>query len=78
MERTVKLIWDFRGPDAPATAAHFLHHLQAYPLEGLDPETGTENAGPSHSIAYMIVPESAIRTLRDALKPHRGVYVESP
>ena len=76
MARNVKLIWDFRGPAAEATAAHFLEHLKEYPMDSWGPEYGSESLGPAHSTAYMVVPEGAIASVRDALKPHRGLYID--
>ncbi|WP_025741502.1 hypothetical protein [Aquimarina pacifica] len=74
MERKLKLIWDFRGPVAAKTAIHHEFHLKEYiQSEKLSVNiTGTENLNDMHSIAYMVVIDSEMKTVRDALKPHRG------
>lgn len=76
--RNIKLIWDFRGPAAAKTAEHHEIHLKEYiqieklPLE----KTGYEIIHEMHAIAYMVVPESQMIAVRDALKPHRGEVYE--
>lgn len=78
--RKLKLIWDFRGPASLKTAEHHLIHLKEYiALNNLDLKlTGIETYGEMHSIAYLVVDESEMKPLRDALKPHRGqIYSEN-
>lgn len=72
--RELKLIWDFHGPDASKIAEHHLIHLKEYiRLEKLDITiTGFEELNYSHSIAFLVVNESGMKPIRDALKPHRG------
>lgn len=77
--RKLKLIWDFRGPSSAKTAEHHLIHLKEYiEIEKLDISiTGVEMQSEMHSMAYLVVDESKMKPLRDALKPHRGqVYSE--
>ena len=77
--RKLKLIWDFRGPDAHKIAEHHEIHLKQYiQMENLDISiTGVEDLNPMHSIAFLVVDEIDMKPLRDALKPHRGlVYSE--
>ena len=77
--RKLKLIWDFRGPDAHKIAEHHEIHLKQYiQLEKLDISiTGIEDINDNHSIAFMVVNESNMPSVRDALKPHRGtVFTE--
>lgn len=77
--RELKLIWDFRGPDASKIAQHHEIHLKEYILqENLDIKiTGFENLNDVHSIAFLVVNEDKMKPLRDALKPHRGqVYTQ--
>ncbi|MFC5046604.1 hypothetical protein ACFSTE_10705 [Aquimarina hainanensis] len=79
MNRKLKLIWDFRGPAASKTATHHVIHLKEYiALEKLGIiDTGAEDLTEMHSIAYMVIDESIMKPIRDALKPHRGqVYSE--
>ncbi|WMI70001.1 hypothetical protein [Mangrovimonas sp. YM274] len=72
--RKLKLIWDFRGPAALKTAQHHEIHLKEYiRMENLDLEiTGVETLSEMHSIAFLVVDESQMKPVRDALKPHRG------
>ncbi len=74
MERQIKLIWDFRGPDALKTAEHQEIHLKEFiQIEQLPIEiTGFEQINEFHSIAFMVVNDELMRKLRDVLKPHRG------
>ncbi|WP_339916409.1 hypothetical protein [Yeosuana marina] len=77
--RKLKLIWDFRGPNAHKIAEHHEIHLKQYiQLEKLDILiTGIEDINDNHSIAFMVVNESHMPSVRDALKPHRGtVFTE--
>ena len=72
--RKLKLIWDFRGPDASKIAEHHEIHLKEYiQLEKLKITiTGFEVINDFHSIAYLVVNEADMKPIRDALKPHRG------
>lgn len=72
--RKLKLIWDFRGPDALKIAEHHEKHLKEYiSSEKLNiPLTGFERLSDSHSIAFLVVDENQMKSIRDALKPHRG------
>lgn len=76
--RKLKLIWDFRGPVGQKTAEHHLIHLKEYiEIKKLDITiTGTETLSEMHSIAYLVVDESEMKPIRDALKPHRGQVYE--
>ena len=79
MERKLKLIWDFRGPSAAKTADHHEIHLKEYAsAEMLMVQiTGVEHVNDMHSIAYLVVNESEMKPVRDALKPHRGQVYNS-
>lgn len=74
MQRQIKLIWDFRGPSATKTAEHHEIHLKEYiEIEKLPIKTtGFEIINEMHSIAWMVVNDNYMTTVRDALKPHRG------
>ncbi len=78
MTRKIKLIWDFRGSTAGKTAEHHEKHLKEFiAFEKLDLEiTGYQHINDMHSFAYMVVEESNMITMRDALKPHRGEVYE--
>jgi len=76
--RKIKLIWDFRGPNALKIAEHHEIHLKEYiALENLNIYfTGFEALTELHAVAFMVVKESDMKSLRDALKPHRGLVYE--
>ena len=77
--RKLKLIWDFFGPDALKIAEHHEIHLKEYiQLENLDCDiTGFKALNTNQAIAFMVVDETDMIMVRDALKPRRGeVYVE--
>jgi len=72
--RNLKLIWDFKGPDALKIAQHHEIHLKEY-IEREKVQitiTGTETLSDMHSIAFLIVGEDKMKPIRDTLKPHRG------
>ena len=72
--RKLKLIWDFRGSDSKKIAEHHEIHLKEYiKLEDLNITiTGVEELNINHSIAFLVVSETGMMEIRDALKPHRG------
>lgn len=75
MTRQIKLIWDFRGPQALPTARHHEIHLKDFitsrKLE--DPQiTGVVEVQEMHSFAYWVVSENEMKEYRDLLKPHRA------
>ena len=78
MSRQIKLIWDFRGPAATKTAQHHEIHLREFiharqlPLD----ITGVEILNDMYAIAYMVVTDAEMITVRDLLKPHRGEVYE--
>lgn len=74
MTERIKLIWDFRGPQAQPTAAHHAKHLGEFAsTEKLQNSfTGHEELGPMHHIAFLVVEKHLMNTLREILKPTRG------
>jgi len=70
----IKLIWDFRGPDAFNTAKHHQIHLDEYVKNENIPnaESGFEQFSDFYSIAFLTVHKDNMIAVRDALKPHRG------
>lgn len=78
--RKLKLIWDFHGPNALKIAEHHEKHLKEYiALEKLDITLiGFEILNDSHAIAFLVVDESQMKPIRDALKPHRGQVYTNP
>jgi len=73
MER-VKLIWDFRGPNAAPIAEHHAIHLKEFSdAEGLHHTIcETEKISEMHHIAYLVVEKAMMNELRARLKPNRG------
>jgi hypothetical protein len=77
--RNLKLIWDFKGPDALKIAQHHEIHLKEYIERKKAPVTitGTETINDMYAIAFLVINENAMKPIRDALKPHRGqVYIQ--
>jgi hypothetical protein len=74
LERKIKLLWDFRGPDALETAKHHTIHLKEFAvIKKLHfHEINFTTISEMHTIAFIIVDEVDMKTYRDALKPHRG------
>ena len=70
----IKLIWDFRGPDASKIAEHHEVHLKEFiQIEKITLNiTGFTVLNEVYAIAYMVVEKSEMIPVRDALKPHRG------
>jgi len=77
--RQIKLIWDFYGEDAEATAKHHAIHLEDFAKMRSIPnyKAGTEVLNEVDHLAYLIVAEDKMIEVRDALKPKRGQWVES-
>ncbi|WP_420580704.1 hypothetical protein [Reichenbachiella sp.] len=78
MDRKIKLIWDMHGQHAKGTSEHHAIHLNEF-AERENVETmgvGTEDLTEMHSIAYMIVEEKDMITVRDALRPQRAEEAE--
>ena len=72
--RQIKLIWDFRGEASAKTAEHHEIHLKEYiSIEKLPLNiTCFEIKNEMHAIAFMVVTDENMISVRDALKPHRG------
>lgn len=78
MSERIKLIWDFRGPNAKHIAAHHAIHLAEFAeIEKLKNSfTSREEITPMHHIAFMVVEKNMMNTLRESLKPTRGQIYE--
>jgi hypothetical protein len=74
MPNKIKLLWDFRGPDAKETAKHHIIHLKEFAnIDNLNfHEIDIQEKNPMLVSAFIIVDEKDMKTYRDALKPHRG------
>jgi hypothetical protein len=72
--RKIKLIWDFRGPDALKIAEHHAIHLKEFATkEGLNfYDAAARSYLDLYAIAFIIVDEKDMIVFRDALKPNRG------
>jgi len=80
MTDRVKLIWDFRGPNAAPIAEHHVKHLLEYAnSERLEnAKCDIEKISDMHCIAFMVVDKELMNVLRESLKPHRGQnYIET-
>jgi hypothetical protein len=72
--RKLKLIWDFKGPDAEFTAKHHLTHLKEY-IKSNDLDaiaSGVEHINDKHHICFIAVTDADMPEIRDNLKPNRG------
>jgi hypothetical protein len=78
LNRKIKLIWDFRGPEAAEIAKHHVVHLMEFALkESLDyKESDIEPISEMYCIAFITVNESDMKIYRDALRPHRGLVAK--
>ena len=79
MGNKVRMLWDFRGPNAQQTAEHHLIHLKEYLKieEVWFAKTGIETVSDHYSIVFAVLSESDMQKVRSDLKPHRGqVYKE--
>lgn len=74
MQERIKLIWDFRGPNAAPIAEHHSIHLKEFAIaEKLeDVLCSTQKLSELHYIAYLVVDKIHMNTLRERLKPNRG------
>ncbi len=70
----VKMIWDFRGPNAEPIAKHHQIHLNEFvEKEGISETiTGIEVVSEYYCMAFLVVPNEQVNRLRTLLKPHRG------
>ncbi len=73
MER-IKLIWDFRGPNAKHIATHHAKHLSEFVRDEAIKNAicETEAITEMHHIAFLITDKNQMEFLRERLKPNRG------
>lgn len=78
--RKIKLIWDFRGPDAEGIAKHHAIHLREFADREkiLSEDIGHTPITDVYSTAHMVVNENDMLPVRDALRPHRGEVATAP
>jgi hypothetical protein len=74
MPNKIKLLWDFRGPDAKETAKHHTIHLKEFAnINNLNfHEIDIQEKNPMLVSTFIVVDEKDMKTYRDALKPQRG------
>lgn len=74
MTERIKLIWDFRGPNAKQIAEHHAIHLNEFAISEKMQNflIGTEDISSTYTMAYFIVENHLMQSLRESLKPHRG------
>ena len=74
MQDRIKLIWDFRGPNAAHIAQHHAIHLSEFAVsEGLEHYiSSTEEITEMHHTAFLVVEKQWMDSLRKTLKPNRG------
>ncbi|MEG1198665.1 MAG: hypothetical protein RSD53_04680 [Algoriella sp.] len=65
MEKKLKLIWDFYGPDAIPTAKHHAIHLKQYAEKENLQNSISEfvEVEPEYAVAYLVVVESEMLRL---------------
>ena len=75
----IKLIWDFRGPASPQTAAHFKIHLLEYFASEkiLLIESGVESMNEHYHYTYAVIDKQYLEVIKSALKPTRGQLVKA-
>ena len=73
MER-VKLIWDFRGPNAREIALHHATHLKEFAEAEQLQNTlcDSEQITQMYAVAFLVVEKQHMNQLRERLKPNRG------
>lgn len=76
--RTIRMIWDFRGAESKPIAEHHAIHLDEFAKKhSIAPvQIGIIEITEFHTIAHIDVLEENLLTVRDALKPHRGEWIE--
>ncbi|MFD1314819.1 hypothetical protein [Namhaeicola litoreus] len=72
--RRIRLIWDFRGHDAQQIAEHHCIHLEEFREKSSVriEEIRSQFIEEFYSTASLVVNESDMMAVRDALRPHRG------
>ncbi len=78
MNRKIKVLWDFRGPDGLKIAEHQKVHLQEFAdreqLQLLD--IGIQKHSDYIVSAFLTIHESDLLKVRDQLKPQRAVVAD--
>ena len=77
MSQKIKLIWDFRGPDALETARHHSVHLKEFAIKENLPfhKAYAQKLNSMTSVALIIINRADMKVFRDTLHPHRAEQV---
>jgi len=77
IKERIKLVWEFKGPDAEHFAVHHEIHLKQYAAAEnlLESTSSTEEVSSEFWNASLTVDKADMIKVRDALKPHRGFKV---
>lgn len=72
--KKIKMIWDFRGPDALKTAEHQCVHLKDFFIKDKIEfyQIEIEKHSDLFVSAFAVVDEEYVEILRKTLKPNRG------
>lgn len=78
MTERIKMLWDFKGPNALKTAEHHVIHLDEFIVSEKieDSFTQVQTIADNHVVAEMIIPNKYMTDLRTRLKPTRGQLYE--
>jgi len=78
LNRKIKLIWDFRSEVAHQIAQNHNSDTKAFVNhKGIDfLDAGVRKVSEYHSLSYLVVEETYMIAVRDALKPHRAELAE--
>ena len=78
MVRKIRLLWDFRGPDALETAKHHVIHLKEFAEKENLPfvESSIIEQNQYLCSAFIIIFETELSIYKNALKPDRGTVVD--
>lgn len=68
--------WDFFGPDAEATARHFLEHVDEFcGMEGIEDHENGVSVQAMRAVATLECDERYLVLVRDRLRPKRAERV---
>ena len=78
MDRKIRLLWDFRGPDSLETAKHHVVHLKEFAAQEKLTFVNSDVLQQNEYVnsAFIIIEESNLEDFKNALKPHRMTIVK--
>lgn len=76
--RTIRIVWDFRGPHAEQTAIHHAKHLKEFLVSENYQQYSCDISHESENYSYCFIDinESELIFFRDTLRPMRALVVE--